>query len=116
MTIWHNNRCSKSREAKKILENTNDPIIVFEYLTESITKADLLKIKNQLGFANIKDLLRSKETEYKTFDIKNIQNEDQIIEIVLKNPKLIERPIIIQNDTAIIARPMQNLLNLLGLT
>jgi len=110
--IWHNSRCSKSREAKKILEESNVPHGTFEYLKESITKEIILDVMKKLNISDIKDMLRKKEDEYKTFDIDN-KTQDEIIDIIIKTPKLIERPIIIKNDIAVIARPMENLTNLL---
>jgi len=110
--IWHNNRCSKSREAKKILEESNVPHGTFEYLKEEFTKETILDIMKKLGISDIKDMLRKKEEEYKAFDIEN-KSQDEIIDIILKTPKLIERPIIIKDQKAVIARPMENLTDLL---
>jgi len=111
--IWHNDRCSKSREAKKILEDSNVPHGTFDYLKESFTKDDIQNIIKMLGISDIKDMLRKKEIEYKELNIDNI-SQDEIIDILLKNPKLIERPIIIKDGKAVIARPMENLNKLLG--
>ena len=110
--IWHNNNCSKSKEAKKILEDSNVPHGTFEYLTESFIKEDILNIMKKLNIVDVKDILRKKEDEYKTFDIEN-KTQDEIIDIIIKTPKLIERPIIIKDTKAVIARPMENLTNLL---
>ena len=112
MKIWHNNSCSKSREAKKILEDSNVPHGTLEYLKENITKESILDIMKKLAISDIKDMLRKKEDEYKILDIEN-KTQDEIIEILLNTPKLIERPIIIKGNTAVIARPMENLINLL---
>ena len=115
MKIWHNNRCSKSREAKEILEKSGEEFEVFEYLTNSFTKADLNQIITQLGISDVRDMLRHKESEYKELDIANeSKSQDEIIDLVIANPKLVERPIIIKNEKAVIARPMENLTNLIG--
>ena len=111
--IWHNNKCSKSREAKKILEEQNVPHGTFEYLKDNFTTNDIKEIKKMLGISDVKDMLRKKETEYKDLDIANI-SQDEIIELLVSNPKLIERPIIIKDGKAIIARPMENLTDLLN--
>ena len=111
--IWHNNRCSKSREAKKILEESNVPHGTFDYLKEEFTKETILDIMSKLGITDIKEMLRKKEDEYKTLDMEN-KTQDEIIEILLITPKLIERPIIIKDEKAVIARPMENLTKLLG--
>ena len=110
--IWHNNRRSKSREAKKILEEQNVPHGTFEYLKEIFTINDIEDIMNMLDITDIKDMLRKNEDEYKSLDIQN-KSHNEIISLVIQNPKLIQRPIIIKDDKAIIARPMENLIKLL---
>ena len=113
ITIWHNNRCSKSREAKALLEDKKLEFEVFEYLKNDFSKEELLKVMAQLNIKDIKDMLRKKETEYKELDIEN-RSQNEILDLVVKNPKLVERPIIIKDNKACIARPMENLTNLLG--
>ena len=112
ITIWHNAKCSKSREAKAILDNINEEIEVFEYLKSELSTDKIKDIKNLLGLDDIKDMLRKKETEYKELNIED-KTEDEILEILLKYPKLIERPIIIKDQKAVIARPMENLTNII---
>ena len=112
ITIWHNAKCSKSREAKSILDNINEEIEVFEYLKSELSTDKIKEIKNLLGLDDIKDMLRKKETEYKELNIED-KTEDEILEILLKYPKLIERPIIIKDQKAVIARPMENLTNII---
>ena len=112
--IWHNNRCSKSREAKAILEESGQEFEVFEYLKNEFTKDELKAIMAQLAISDIRDMLRHKESEYKELDIANeSKTQDEILDLVLTNPKLVERPIIIKENKAVIARPMENLTNLL---
>jgi arsenate reductase (glutaredoxin) len=112
--IWHNNRCSKSREAKAILDESAEAIEVFEYLKNEFTKDDLKDIIKQLGISDIRDMLRHKEAEYKELDIANEnKTQEEILDLVVATPKLVERPIIIKDGKAVIARPMENLTNLL---
>jgi len=113
ITIWHNNRCGKSREAKAILEEKNLEFEVFEYLKNDFSKEELLKVMAQLNIKDVKEMLRKKETLYKELDIEN-KSQNEILELVVQNPKLVERPIIIKDNKAVIARPMENLINLLG--
>jgi len=113
ITIWHNNRCSKSREAKAILEESGLEFEVFEYLKNDFSKEELLRVMVQLKISDINDMLRKKEKEYKELDIGN-KSQNEILDLVVQNPKLIERPIIIKENKAVIARPMENLTNLLG--
>ena len=113
--IWHNNRCSKSREAKAILEDSNQEFEVFEYLKNNFSKDELKTIMTQLNITDIREMLRTKETEYKELDIANeSKSQDEILDLVIANPKLVERPIIIKEEVAVIARPMENLTSLLG--
>lgn len=111
--IWHNNRCSKSREAKAILEERKVDFEVFEYLKNDFSKEELLRVMAQLKISDVKDMLRHKESEYKELDINN-KSQNEILDLVVQNPKLVERPIIIKDNKAVIARPMENLINLLG--
>ena len=113
ITIWHNNRCGKSREAKAILEERNLEFEVFEYLKNDFSKEELLKVMTQLNLKDIKEMLRKKETLYKELEIEN-KSQNEILDLVVKNPKLVERPIIIKDNKACIARPMENLTNFLG--
>jgi len=113
ITIWHNNRCSKSREAKTILEESNLEFEVFEYLKNDFSKEELLRVMAQLKISDVKDMLRHKEAEYKELNIAN-KSQNEILDLVVQNPKLVERPIIIKDNKAVIARPMENLINLLG--
>ncbi len=111
--IWHNNRCGKSREAKAILEEKNLEFEVFEYLKDDFSKEELLRVLAQLKISDVKDMLRHTEIEYKTLNIEN-KSQNEILDLLVLNPKLIERPIIIKDNKAVIARPMENLLKLLG--
>jgi len=110
--IWHNDNCSKSKEAKTILEEQNIEFEIFEYLKNTFTKTDIELIMLGLGIDDPKEMLRKKESEYKTLNIDN-KSKDEILDIVVQNPKLVERPIIIKGKKAVIARPMENLVNLL---
>lgn len=110
--IWHNPRCSKSREAKAILEDANVEFEIFEYLKEPFRKDDIKDIIKKLNITDVKDMLRKKEAEYKDNNIEN-KSLDEILEILVSMPKLIERPIIIKDNKAVIARPMENLINFL---
>jgi arsenate reductase len=108
--IWHNPKCSKSNQAKNILESKELDIEYFEYLNENITPSQIKQVMKMLEIDDIRSMLRSKEDEYKTLNINNKElSQDDIIELVIKTPKLIERPIVIKDNKAIIARPMENI-------
>jgi len=115
LTIWHNPNCSKSREAYTILEMNSEPMHSFDYIYEDLSKEDILAVMKKLGINDIREMLRSGEEEYSTYDLANeSKTQDEIIEVVLKNRILIQRPIVIKDDIAVIPRPMEKLNKLLG--
>ena len=110
--IWHNPKCSKSRAAVELLENKNIDANVVKYLEQTPTKEQLKDVLSKLKIS-AKELLRTGEDVYKELNLKDINDEETLIEIMTKNPILIERPIIIKGDNAVIARPIENLEDLL---
>ena len=113
ISIWHNNRCSKSREALSILEDIKCDKEVFEYLKTPPTKEIIKELLAKLNL-NPRELMRTKEDIYKELNLKDEKDDEKLIQAMVENPKLIERPIIIKGDKAIIGRPVTNVLNLLG--
>jgi arsenate reductase len=103
--IWHNPRCSKSREAMKILEELDTPKEVVKYLEEHPSKEQLKSVLNMLGYKSARDMMRTKEAIYKELNLKDEHDEEKLLDAMVEHPKLIERPIIIKGDKAIIARP-----------
>ena len=110
--IWHNPKCSKSRAAMELLENKNIDANVVKYLEQTPTKGQLKDVLSKLNIS-AKELLRTGEDVYKELNLKDISDEETLIEIMIKNPILIERPIIIKGENAVIARPIENLEDLL---
>lgn len=110
--IWHNPKCSKSRAAMELLENKNIDANVVKYLEQTPTKEQLKDVLSKLKIS-AKELLRTGEDVYKELNLKDISDEETLIEIMIKNPILIERPIIIKGENAVIARPIENLEDLL---
>ena len=102
--IWHNPRCSKSREALGILEDNGCEKDIVKYLDEVPSISD---IKHTLSLLKIspRDLMRTKEDIYKELNLKDENNDEKLIEAMHKNPKLIERPVLFKGDKAIIGRP-----------
>ena len=112
MKILHNPRCAKSREALKILVDKEVNVEIIEYLKNVPTKAELKEIIAKLGI-NAEDLIRKKEAVYKeNYKGKNL-SESEWIDAMISEPKLIERPIIIEGDKAVIGRPPEKVLTLL---
>ena len=110
--IWHNPKCSKSRAAMELLENKNIDANVVKYLEQTPTKEQIKDVLKKLRIS-AKELLRTGEDVYKELNLKDINDEETLIEIMTKNPILIERPIIIKGDKAVIARPIENLSELI---
>ena len=110
--IWHNPQCSKSRNAMELLEAKGLNTSVIKYLENVPTKE---RIKAVLKKLNMKasQILRTGEDIYKELNLKEIDDEDKLIEIMTEYPILIERPIIIKGEIAVIARPIENLEELL---
>ena len=103
--IWHNPRCSKSRQALSLLDESGVEKDVVKYLEENPDKETIKKLLKMLGFTSARELMRTKEAVYKELGLKDETDEEKLIEAMVAHPKLIERPIIIKGDKAIIARP-----------
>ena len=113
VTIWHNPRCGKSRDGLKLLEEKGIDTEVVRYLDTPPTKEELVALLKMLGIT-ARELMRTKEAIYKELDLKEVTDEDQLIEAMANNPKLIERPIVIKDGKAAIGRPIQNIIDLLN--
>jgi arsenate reductase len=112
MKYYHNNRCRKSREGLEFLATKNLNPAVYEYMKNPLTKKELLKILDKLKL-KAGDLLRKNETIYKeNLKGKNL-TENQILDWMIKEPKLIERPILINGEKAVIGRPKENFLKII---
>ena len=110
--ILHNPRCGKSREALKLLQAENCDIEVIEYLKNIPTKKELKNILDKLGLKAF-DIVRKKESVYlEKFKNKTFTN-DEWIQLLIENPILIERPIVIDGYKAIIGRPPELVIDLL---
>lgn len=111
-TIYHNPRCSKSRQGLAFLgEHGIDPVIK-DYLKEELSEAELKEVVKSLGI-KAEELIRKNEADYKE-NFKGIfLNDDEWIKAMVKYPKLIQRPIIIKGNKAVIGRPIENIEKLL---
>ncbi|MGY3794565.1 arsenate reductase (glutaredoxin) [Aquimarina sp. 433] len=111
-TIYHNPRCSKSRQCLAILEDKKEDLEIIKYLDTPLTENKLKDIINLLNIKPI-ELVRTNETIWKQeFKGKEIK-DDELIRIMVNHPKLIERPIVIKNNKAIIGRPPEKVLDIL---
>lgn len=112
MKILHNPRCRKSRETLQIIEDKGVNVEVIEYLKTPPTADEIKDIVEKLG-VSVTDIIRKGETIYKeNYKGKDIPEEDWF-QILADNPKLIERPIVIKQNKAIVGRPPENVLEIL---
>lgn len=112
ITIYHNPRCTKSREGLCEIEKLNKPFIIRKYLDEPFTKEELKKVIKNLAIKPL-ELVRTKETIWiENYKGKQLTDEE-IIDALLSHPKLIERPIVVIDNKAIIARPKEKINELL---
>jgi arsenate reductase len=108
LQLYHNPRCSKSRQALALLEERGYTPEIIEYLK---TPPDLDTLKQLLASLQLKprDILRKKEKEYSDLGLDDeTLSDDQILQAIIKAPKLLERPILVRGDRAAIGRPTEN--------
>ncbi|MGW8248929.1 MAG: arsenate reductase (glutaredoxin) [Acidiferrobacterales bacterium] len=113
LQLYHNPRCSKSRQALALLQERGYAPEIIEYLK---TPPDVETLKKLLGYLglNPRDILRKKEKEYSELGLDNESlTDEQILQAIVKAPKLLERPILVRGERAAIGRPTENLLPLL---
>ena len=112
ITIFHNPRCSKSRQALSLLQEAGVSVAIRLYLEDKPNEADLRDVLAKLG-VSASDILRKGEDAYKAH-FKGITDEATLISLLTQHPKVIERPIIIKGDRAVIGRPPEAALTLLA--
>ncbi|MCE2593418.1 arsenate reductase (glutaredoxin) [Motilimonas cestriensis] len=110
--IYHNPRCSKSRETLALLEAHGQQPEIVLYLTAPLSIELLSEIIQKLGFDTARQLMRTKETLYKELALKDEVDEKVLLNAMIENPKLIERPIVINGDKAVLGRPPEQVLDL----
>ncbi|MCH7822468.1 MAG: arsenate reductase (glutaredoxin) [Proteobacteria bacterium] len=116
ITIYHNPRCSKSRESLQILEASGFTPEIVEYLLEPPNARTILRLAALLGVP-VADLLRRGEAEFKdAADLPQLDNDAELAAWIEKNPKVLQRPIVVDEDQgiAVIGRPPENVLQLVG--
>ncbi len=110
--IYHNPKCSKSRNTLALLEEQGVEAEVIKYLETPPSKEELKALLKMLGIS-ARELMRTKEDIYKELGLKDVEDEEKLIEAMVTNPKLIERPIVIKEGKAVIGRPIENVVELL---
>ncbi|MDG1141613.1 MAG: arsenate reductase (glutaredoxin) [Hellea sp.] len=113
LIIYHNTRCSKSREILTVLDENGINYDVYKYMENIITFEVISDLLEKLGYQSAQELMRKKEAIYKTLNLKQESNEELLIKAMIENPKLIERPIAIKGDKAVVCRPAKNVFSIL---
>ncbi len=110
--IYHNPRCSKSRSAVSILEEKGIAFEIVKYMDEALTAAELEELLDKLDM-DASELLRTNEAIWKSdFADKEMEN-DELILLMIEHPKLMERPIVVNGNKAVVARPPEKVLEVL---
>lgn len=111
--IFHNPRCSKSRQALQILQDSNCDIEIINYLETNLNASLIKDVLHKLSLKP-RDILRTSEQDYKDNNLKEDNfSDDDLIDYMIKHPKLIERPIVIKGHRAVLGRPPENVLELI---
>jgi len=115
ITIYHNARCSKSRETLALVEKEAalENIEIIKYLETPPSPETIKGLLTQLGYESARQLMRTKEALYKELNLGDEKNEVALIKAMHENPKLIERPIVVANGKAAVGRPPESVLAIL---
>lgn len=112
ITIYHNPRCSKSREGLQALELLGKDFTIVKYLDQTLNSEELLAIIQKLGIKPI-ELVRTKEALWIEHYRGKQLTDDEVINALLQHPVLIERPIVVNGDKAVVARPAKKIKDIL---
>ncbi|MBL4855035.1 MAG: arsenate reductase (glutaredoxin) [Robiginitomaculum sp.] len=112
LKIYHNPRCSKSRQTLALLQERGENPDIIEYLKVPPTEVEIRELVTLLGVKSVRDIMRTGEAIYKELNLKSVEDEDKLIKAVAQKPKLLERPIVVKDDKAAIGRPPESVLAL----
>lgn len=113
ITLWHNPRCSKSRQALALLEEAGAELTIRRYLEDPPSLRELEAVHTALGQPRVIDMMRSREAEFKAASLSKTDNDATLIKAMADHPKLIERPVAIKGGRAVLGRPPERVLDLL---
>lgn len=108
LKIYHNPRCSKSRQTLTLIQEAGVEVETVLYLEDPLSEAQIKDLLDKLGFENARDLMRRGEAIYKELGLKSEADEAVLIAAMAANPKLIERPIVVKGHKAVLGRPPEN--------
>ncbi|MCE0494468.1 arsenate reductase (glutaredoxin) [Vibrio salinus] len=114
VVIYHNPRCSKSRETLVLLQTKGIEPEIINYLDEPLNKDELKTLYKQLELDSVRKMMRTKEAEYKELNLGDASvTDEQLFDAMVKFPKLIERPIVVSDGKARHGRPPEKVLEIL---
>lgn len=111
MKLYHNARCAKSREAKKLLEDKGLDFEIVEYMKEPLTQEEMEDLLDKLDM-NASELLRKNEKIWKEDYKDKDMADEEILLLMIEHPKLMERPILEKGDKAVVGRPPEKILEI----
>ena len=113
MTIYHNPRCSKSRQTLEIIKKSQQEFEIVEYLKDLLSISELEIIIEKLGITPV-ELVRKNELIWKeNYKGKNLSDKE-IVQAMIENPKIMERPIVVNGEKAVLGRPPENVLKIIN--
>jgi arsenate reductase len=112
VTMWFNPNCSKCRGAKEILDGENVSCEIVRYLQDAPSRAELERVMGMLGIDDPRQMMRTGEPVYRELGLADVEG-DALLDAMAANPILIERPIVISGDRAVIGRPPERVRELL---
>lgn len=112
ITLYYNPRCSKCRQAVSLLEEREVPHQLRVYLDDPPDRTELASLLQKLGTEDPRAIIRTKEDAYREGNLSEA-GPDQLLDALVAHPALLERPIAVRGDRAVVARPPENLLDLL---
>ena len=113
VVVWHNPRCSKSRAACSLLDERELDVTVVRYLDTPPSRTEIERVLSLLGTDDPRAMMRTGEPVYRELGLASADRE-QLLDAMAANPILIERPIVIRGDSAVVARPAERLLDLIA--
>ena len=113
ITLWHNPRCSKSRQALALLEKAGAEVSVRRYLDDPPSLAELEIMRAACGSPPVIEMMRPKEAEFKAAGLSKTDDDATLLRAMVDHPKLIERPVVFAANGAVIARPPEKALEVL---
>lgn len=112
ITIWHNPICTKSRQALDLLRAKGIEPTIREYIKDAPSLAELQALHAKIG-GNVIDFTRVSESVFKDLGLSDASDNETLLDAMVQHPKLIERPIVITDDSAVLGRPTEAILKLL---